>query len=457
MMRLVTCVCVLTMVALSVSAMSAKSVHKTAPSFCNKSQNGDPAAVRLRSPHDVLTVFLTGNELGALKPCGCSGGQLGGLDRRSEVFNSVPASQRLIVDTGSFVEGDSEQDLIKFNIIIQAFSLLYYDLVNLSEKDIEIAQNLGLLSNPPVGLISSHGTGERISAKFVNQYLLQGRPLVVSVVSFDAESGRVEQIGKLFPPPSDVQTVNILILNRCDTSIIGSVAEIGIVDCLVCPAESDEPRVIGDPNKRPLVVSVGRYGKYVGKLEISYTDIWSNKFRFSAVPVTEELPQEESLVELYKVYQQLVKEDNLLEKQLRFSLPDGLEYTGSKSCMLCHDYEYEKWSTKAHSHAYATLEKVGSQFDPECIVCHVVGFEYESGFISEEKTAYLKDVGCESCHGPGSEHIGTLGKAETTGPMLDCADCHTPEQSADYGGNEQLYLEKIVHWREPNVVGDVKE
>jgi len=68
MMRLVTCVCVLTMGALSVSAMSAKSVHKTAPSFCNKLQNGDPA--------DVLTVFLTGNELGALKPCGCSGGQL---------------------------------------------------------------------------------------------------------------------------------------------------------------------------------------------------------------------------------------------------------------------------------------------------------------------------------------------------------------------------------------------
>jgi hypothetical protein len=63
---------------------------------------------------DVLTVFLTGNELGALKPCGCSGGQLGGFDRRWTVLNSVPGRRSLIVDTGRFIEGDSEQDLMKF-------------------------------------------------------------------------------------------------------------------------------------------------------------------------------------------------------------------------------------------------------------------------------------------------------------------------------------------------------
>ncbi len=474
MMRLVSCVCVLVMGALSILVMSAKSAHKTTPSFCNKSQDGNPA--------DVLTVFLTGNELGALKPCGCSGGQLGGLDRRSEVFNSVPASKRLIVDTGSFVEGDGEQDLIKFKILIQAFSLLDYDLVNLNEKDIEIAENLGLLESigSVFNVISFQSgaeadvpsplEGRDVPTKFTKQFSLKEGIVAATVAAFDAESAGdskadksaletslIEQIGGLFTPRTDVQTVNILILNHCDTSVIGSVAEMGIVDCLVCPAESDEAEVIGDPNKKPLVVSVGRYGKYVGKLEISYTDIWSKRFHFSAVPVTEELPQEESLVELYKVYQQLVKEEDLLEKQLRFSLPNGLKYTGSESCKLCHDYEYEKWSAKVHAHAYATLEKVGSQFDPECIVCHVVGFEYESGFISEGKTDYLKNVGCESCHGPGSEHIRTLGKAGTTGPMLDCGDCHTPEQSADYAGNEQLYLEKIVHWREPNVVGDVKE
>ena len=55
--------------------------------------------------------------------------------------------KRLIVDTGSLVEGGSEQDLIKFNIIIQAFSLLDYDMVNLTKKDIGMAENLGPLDS----------------------------------------------------------------------------------------------------------------------------------------------------------------------------------------------------------------------------------------------------------------------------------------------------------------------
>jgi hypothetical protein len=40
-----------------------------------------------------------------------------------------------------------------------------------------------------------------------------------------------------------------------------------------------------------------------------------------------------------------------------------------------------------------------------------------------------------------------FGMSETIGPMLDCSDCHTPETSGEYAGNEQLYLEKIIHWK----------
>jgi len=177
---------------------------------------------------------------------------------------------------------------------------------------------------------------------------------------------------------------------------------------------------------------------------------------FRAIPVTEDLPQKPSLVRLYKDYQQLVKERGLLEKYPRFVLPDGLQYVGSQSCKACHAYEYEKWSSKAHAKAYATLVEVGSQYDPECAICHVVGMEYESGFVSEEQTPHLKDVGCENCHGPGSEHIKTAGEAKTSGPQSSCLDCHTPEKSTHYAGNERLYLQKIVHWREPNAPNNVE-
>jgi hypothetical protein len=83
--------------------------------------------------------------------------------------------------------------------------------------------------------------------------------------------------------------------------------------------------------------------------------------------------------------------------------------------------------------------------------------DYESGFVSEKKTGYLKDVGCENCHGPGSEHNRTKGLAKTTEPKSDCLYCHTPEKSAEYAGNEQKYLEKIRHWKELTSAGNVKQ
>ena len=61
-----------------------------------------------------------------------------------------------------------------------------------------------------------------------------------------------------------------------------------------------------------------------------------------------------------------------------------------------------------HAHAYKTLvdaKKPGNrQYDPECIVCHTVGFGHETGFRTAEKTPKLKDLGCEACHGPSTPH-----------------------------------------------------
>ncbi len=408
----------------------------------------------------MLTIFFSGNELGALKPCGCSGGQLGGLDRRLAVFNSVPKQKRLVVDTGMIIEDDSEQNLIKFNIIIEGLRLLGYDLVNLTKKDIDIGKNTGLLDiiDSDFSTISSHQLPDvNFPAKFTKKFCLENEAVSVTIAAFDTNSEPIERVYQLFPlvDCSNQRSVDILILNTSDIADINEIAKMGIIDCFIIPADSDEPSLIGDPNKSPLVFSVGRFGRYISKLQVGI-DEGKLKYDFSAVPVTENLPQEKMLVELYKSYQQLVAEANLLEKYPRFILPDGLEYTGSQSCKSCHEYEYDKWSQRAHAHAYATLEEVGSQFDPECIICHVVGMEYESGFVSERETNHLKNAGCENCHGPGSEHNVTLGKAKTTEPKSTCLDCHTPETSSEYAGNEQLYLEKIIHWKEPNTPGNVK-
>jgi nitrate/TMAO reductase-like tetraheme cytochrome c subunit len=402
--------------------------------------------------------------LGELKPCGCTGGQLGGLSRRAVIFNHVSKDKRLIIDTGSLVESQSEQDEIKYNITLQAFGELDYDLVSLTEEDIDIGKNFGLLEDISslFNIISYKQSPEvDVPAKFARSLLLGSKPVVVTVAAFDAKLKPKEQIGQLFAsdPAVNPNQVNILILNYCDDAIIDFVTKkVPEVDCIVRPSESDQPIVSSKANKRPFVFSVGRFGRYVCGLRITESPAYKGKPRLSfiSVKVKEELKPDAALVQLYKVYQQIVGERNLLEKYQRFSLPNNLEYTGSESCESCHEYEYDKWSQKAHAHAYATLERVGSQLDPECVSCHVVGMEYESGFVSEQKTGHLKNVGCENCHGPGSEHIKTEGITATTEPKSGCIDCHTPEHSGEYAGNEGNFLKEIVHWRELSSGGSVK-
>ena len=419
---------------------------------------------------DTITVFFTGYELGELKPCGCSGGQLGGLDRRTAIFNSVPEVQRLIIDTGSLVKSESDQDRIKFNIIIQAFALLGYDLIHFNQNDLEIIDNyfgspdsyesiLNIIA--PSGPLSS-GT----PAKFTQKFQLHDKFVDITVATIDINSTPIEFIDELYFSASDSgdehpgYPVNILILNRCDPEIIKSIAEKApSVDCLICPSDSDEPHIVGDPNNRPLAITVGRKGRHIAKLMIDTSQIKNiTKLSFQDQKVTEDLKQDQALINLYKDYQKMVKDANLLEKYPRFTLPEGLYYAGSESCASCHQYAYIEWLDKPHAKAYATLEEVGSQYDPECVKCHVVGMDYESGFFSESKTPLMKDVGCEVCHGPGSKHNAYPNeiKMPNSDPNSVCIECHTPEHSSDYAGHEEEKLLLIKHWPEPNDLSDVK-
>lgn len=418
-----------------------------------------PARRPARVEADMLNVFFTGNSFGRLKPCGCSGGQLGGLERRPAVLNSVPAGKRVLIDTGSIVETNGVQDLIKFNIIVEALGLLDYDVVNLTEKDLEIAGNLGLLGSPIVDFVSPYGTGDEIAEGFLSRRLLNGEYVNISVLTFDVDKTPIERIQEGFDPPKQGEkSVNILLVNRCDEAFIASVARMGIVDCIVCSSDADEPDVIGSPNRRPLVFSIGRFGRYICRLQIEKARVGDRlKFKFHKIAVGENLKKDATLVELYKGYQQIVRDRNLVEKHPRYPLPNGLAYVGSQSCKECHESAYDKWRETRHAHAFATLVEAGSQFDPECVVCHVVGMDYESGFVSAEETGNMKNVDCETCHGPGSEHVKTFGEADFTPPKSTCIDCHTPEHSGEYAGNERSFQQKIIHWTEPNPSGNVKQ
>ena len=109
-------------------------------------------------------------------------------------------------------------------------------------------------------------------------------------------------------------------------------------------------------------------------------------------------------------------------------------YVGSEACRGCHTAAYEWWRSTKHGRAYDTLVKVNKQFNLSCVGCHVVGYQKPGGSTVTHlgDSGVLKDVGCESCHGPGSLHVQSSG--DTQFVIKDpsegtCVTCHNHEHS----------------------------
>src|SRR5262249_56664306 len=97
-------------------------------------------------------------------------------------------------------------------------------------------------------------------------------------------------------------------------------------------------------------------------------------------------------------------EEDLLSQLAKRKTANGQPFAGTQACMTCNPESHKVWAASPHSHAWQTLINVKHDRDPDCVVCHVVGLEYETGFKSAGETPNLVNVGCENCHGPQGKH-----------------------------------------------------
>jgi hypothetical protein len=122
-------------------------------------------------------------------------------------------------------------------------------------------------------------------------------------------------------------------------------------------------------------------------------------------------------------------------------------YTGTGSCVDCHADQVAFWNKTVHATAWQTLVDRGQQFDLDCIGCHVTGWDKPGGSNLGHNEP-LRDVQCETCHGPGSIHVakGGLEKpfAIKRAPDNDlCASqCHTKEHSDTF--QLEAYLRDVL-------------
>ncbi len=111
------------------------------------------------------------------------------------------------------------------------------------------------------------------------------------------------------------------------------------------------------------------------------------------------------------------------------------KYVGSDACKDCHEKEFNSFMKYAKkSKSFESIERVRKGLTEDeikgCYFCHTTGYNKPNGFISPEKTPYLKNAGCEVCHGPGELHVKTKSPRDIKRRMTmkDCEGCHTSER-----------------------------
>jgi hypothetical protein len=229
--------------------------------------------------------------------------------------------------------------------------------------------------------------------------------------------------------------LNVLIYQGPSGDAAKAAADFPQFQAVVCLSDSDLPPMMPQAVKhkdgsQTLVIQVGHRGQHVGVLGAFKKPGGGFDFHYQLVPLGEEFIapgtdaqaiQGNKALQALEDYAKAVKAANLLPQYPRVSHPEqiraaslkpavNLSYVGTDACKVCHAAEHKKWAQHPHSHAMATLENVAKrpslrQFDGECVVCHTVGFRYKTGYVDDAKTKHLRDVGCESCHGPGSGHV----------------------------------------------------
>lgn len=424
------------------------------------------------SDNKQFTIVFSGEENGYIKPCGCTEGQLGGINRRYLAIDSIKKEKHFVlpVSLGDIPGNPNRQNEIKMEIMINAMEMMEYVVHNIGEKDIAMGYNIlhyfSQISN--IAFISSN-------IKFNDNINNAIKPYLIKAIKIKNSEVKIAFLGILSPylVENDLYNIEILDPEESLKPIIDSIRKKAGIDLIVLlsHAEKEETLEIADifseldliitghelddPNiyvkkiNNTIITSAGKSGKHIGAITFSnengeWKTLANENGEFvKKISLSPEFNKPSNIDNLIDLYKNKVKEEDLFRKHQRIMSGQGEEYAGSLMCGSCHLKIYQHWKNTKHSKAFETLEENEDQFDPECIKCHVVGFDYSAGFVSLDETPDLKGVGCESCHGYGSAHILDTSIPYNTVYKTECIKCHDSENSPHF--EYDSYWEEIKH------------
>jgi hypothetical protein len=495
-----TIVCLFALAAIVIDRASTRSLSLTqTPQPPQKSQQEREALAKKPAPSGKLedrldiddgyaiALFYSMGIRGNLEVCGCPIHPLGGVARRIGYINAFrkrsPDAAILQVDAGYIfsddmnIEGtDLRADARLMNDwIVRANEAMGLDIVNLGFHDLLYARSLlkpdASLKPEKSSLISANvkpASDDRVApAPYVIKIVTGKRlsqPVRIAFIGLSdvAPEDRKELVAKsgfvINDPLTAAKAALEEVRDKADVTVIVGYLSLPTVNKLAIRnpdldliIAADERGVVFDPKQinNTLVVYAARETKHLGELRF-YTDAEGQVERFTAryVELDEVIPDDAKMAEMtasarkeIDVVQTRLAEE---EATLIAGKPLNTPFTLSESCAQCHKEEYEVWKNSRHSHAFAALEEKQRMFDGNCVGCHSLGYR-DRGFVSVKATPQFANVHCESCHGPGAEHIKapTAGNYKTPPKNQSCLVCHDRDNSPDF--DFEKYWPVIAH------------
>ncbi|MCK5291315.1 MAG: ammonia-forming cytochrome c nitrite reductase subunit c552 [Thermoplasmata archaeon] len=122
------------------------------------------------------------------------------------------------------------------------------------------------------------------------------------------------------------------------------------------------------------------------------------------------------------------------------------DYKGPEYCQQpgCHVDIYDSWITSPHASAWNTLN-ASPEKKEWCETCHTTGAnepEHNGFDPATDQPEYLKNVTCESCHGPDPMSLADSSDATD----YDAAVCGTCHRTAQFDGQSKTYHPYYDEW-----------
>ncbi len=408
-----------------------------------------------------LTVLFTCDVRGRLVPCGCFTGQFGGLTRIATLFGKDDAPEELRVDVGDAISGGADFQRIEYRYIQKAFAKMRYAALNIGHREagLSAVQLREIRARAAVPMVSANLLDKASGAPLFETHKIvrRGAWRIALVGVLDpqglgdalGEGLAVEEmnvaLGKLLPKLHG-QADFIVLLAFADEAAMAKLARQFYELDVILGGKVQQPSQTVVKENQSVILATTNEARAVGMLKTQLLSPGRMDVEKGEITlVSDQIAQDAEISALAEAYRAEVRKTKLAiddPAKLSADMVPGVRatatYAGTQSCAVCHPTAMKTWADSGHGHAFRTLVVRLADADPNCIACHTVGFGTASGYRREFGATKLVDVGCESCHGPGSQHVAQRsagGEVTTKFRPLgagDCRKCHHGEFSRPF-------------------------